>query len=75
MVIPEAIRKQANLKAGDEVEVGVADGLIVLRKRLPLTPARVRCLLRAGCALPEITKADEATVARAVQQVRRRTHA
>jgi AbrB family looped-hinge helix DNA binding protein len=75
MVIPEAIRKQAHLRAGDEVEVGIADGLVVLRKRVPLTPARVRSLLRGTSDLPEITEADEAAVAQAVQRVRRRREA
>ncbi len=44
MVIPEAVREQARIRAGDEVEVGYANGLVVLRKRRPLTPARVRAL-------------------------------
>ena len=72
MVIPVAIREQAQIRAGDEVDVGFADGLVVLRKRRPLTPARVRALLRAGSDLPVMTDADEAAVARALQRVRRR---
>jgi AbrB family looped-hinge helix DNA binding protein len=75
MVIPETIREQARIRAGDELEVGFADGLVVLRKRRPLTPARVRALLRAGNDLPVLTEADEALVARAVQRVRRRSAA
>ena len=75
MVIPEAIREQARIRAGDELEVGFADGLVVLRKRRPLTPARVRALLRAGDDLPVLTEADEALVARTVQRVRRRVAA
>ena len=75
MVIPEAIREQARIRAGDELEVGFADGLVVLRKRRPLTPARVRALLRAGSDLPAMTEPDEATVARALQRVRRRVAA
>ena len=75
MVIPEAIREQAQIQAGDELEVGFANGLVVLRKHRPLTPARVRTLLRAGSDLPTLTAADEAAVNRAVQRVRRRRHA
>lgn len=75
MVIPETIREQARIRAGDELEVGFADGLVVLRKRRPLTPTRVRALLRAGNDLPVLTEADEALVARAVQRVRRRVAA
>ena len=73
MVIPEAVREQARIQSGDEMEVGYANGLIVLRKRRPLTPARVRALLLAGSKLPEFSPKDEATVARALQRVRRRT--
>jgi len=72
MVIPEAVREQARLNPGDEVEIGYANGLIVLRKRRPLTPARVRSLLRAGNDLPALTPRDETAVAEAVQRVRRR---
>jgi AbrB family looped-hinge helix DNA binding protein len=72
MVIPEAIREQARIKTGDELDVGYANGLIVLRKRRAMTPARVRSLLLAGRELPEMTPADEIVVARALQQVRSR---
>ena len=72
MVIPEAIREQARIKTGDELDVGYANGLIVLRKRRAMTPARVRSLLLAGRELPEMTPADETTVAGALQQVRSR---
>jgi AbrB family looped-hinge helix DNA binding protein len=70
MVIPEPVREQARISPGDEVDVGYANGLIVLRKRRPLTPARVRSLLRAGNDLPELTPTDEDAVARAIQRVR-----
>jgi bifunctional DNA-binding transcriptional regulator/antitoxin component of YhaV-PrlF toxin-antitoxin module len=72
MVIPEAIREQARIKTGDQLDVGYTNGLIVLRRRRALTPARVRSLLLAGRELPEMTPADETAVTRAVQQVRSR---
>jgi len=72
MVIPEAIREQARIKTGDELDVGYANGLIVLRKRRAMTPARVRSLLLAGRELPEMKPADEDVVARALRQVRSR---
>jgi AbrB family looped-hinge helix DNA binding protein len=72
MVIPEAIREQARIKTGDQLDVGYINGLIVLRKRRALTPARVRSLLLAGRELPEMTPADETAVTRAVQRVRSR---
>jgi len=71
-VIPEAIREQANLKAGDQLDVGYANGLIVLRKRRALTPARVRSLILSGRELPEMTPVDESAVANAVRRVRSR---
>ena len=69
-VIPEAIREQACIRPGDQLEVGYANGLIVMRKHRPLTPARVRWLLRAARGLPELTAAGEAAVTRAVERVR-----
>jgi len=71
-VIPEAVRQQANLKAGDQLDVGYANGLIVLRKRRAMTPARVRSLILSGRDLPEMTPADEVVVADAVRRVRSR---
>ena len=72
MVIPEAVREQARIKSGDEMDVGYANGLVVLRKRRALTPGRVRSLLLTGRELPKLTLNDEAAVARAVQRVRNR---
>lgn len=72
-VIPEAIREQARIKAGDQLDVGYANGLIIMRKRKALTPSRVRSLLLAGRELPEMTTADEAAVGRAVGRVRSRS--
>ena len=72
MVIPEAVREQARIKTGDQLDVGYVSGLIVLRKRRALTPARVRSLLLGGRELPEMTPTDETAVTRAVQRVRNR---
>ena len=69
-VIPEAIREMARIKAGDELDVGYSGGLIVMRKRRSLTPARVRSLLLAGRELPEMTAREEAAVSRALERVR-----
>jgi AbrB family looped-hinge helix DNA binding protein len=71
-VIPEAVREQARIKSGDELDVGYANGLIVMRKRRPLTPARVRSLILTGHELPQMTPADETAVTRAVQRIRTR---
>lgn len=71
-VIPEAIREQANLRAGDQLDVGYANGLIVLRKRRAMTPARVRSLVLSGRDLPEMTPADEITVSETIRRVRNR---
>jgi AbrB family looped-hinge helix DNA binding protein len=73
MVIPEAVREQTQIQYGDELEIGCSNGLIVLRKRRVLTPARVRALLLAGRRLPKQSPRDEATVARAIESVRRGT--
>ena len=71
-VIPEAIREQARIRTGDELDVGYANGLIVMRKRRALTPARVRSLILAGRELPEMTSADEGMVTRVIERVRSR---
>ena len=71
-VIPEAVREQARIKNGDELEVGYANGLIIMRKRRVLTPARVRSLILAGRELPQMTPAAEAAVTRVVQRTRSR---
>jgi AbrB family looped-hinge helix DNA binding protein len=71
-VIPEAIREQAHIRAGDQLDVGYANGLIVMRKRRALTPAQVRSLLLAGRGLPEMTTADESAVTDAIERVRKR---
>ena len=72
MVIPQAVREQARIHVGDEVDIGCANGMVVLRKRRPLTPDRVRSLLRTGAELPTMSPRDEAAVARALQRVRDR---
>ena len=74
-VIPEAIREQARIKSGDELDVGYSGGLIVMRKRKTLTPARVRSLLSGGRGLPAMTAKDEANVTSALQGVRSRAKA
>lgn len=69
-VIPEAIREQARLKKGDELDVGYANGLIVMRKRQPMNASHVRRMLLAGSRLPEMTPEDETVVAHAIEHVR-----
>jgi AbrB family looped-hinge helix DNA binding protein len=71
-VIPEAVREQARIQTGDELDVGYANGLIVMRKRRALTPARIRALILSGRELPKLMPADENIVARTVQRVRSR---
>jgi len=71
-VIPEPIREQARLEPGDKLDVGYVNGLVILRKHQPLTASVARSLILSGRALPELTPADEAEVAEAIQSVRRR---
>ena len=71
-VIPKAVRQQANLKAGDQLDVGYANGLIILRKRRAMTPAHVRSLILSGRDLPDLPQADEPVVADAVRRARSR---
>ncbi len=71
-VIPESIREAARLRAGDTLDVGYAHGMIILRKRVPLTPAKIRALLQSGKRLPVQTEADESEVVETVRRVRAR---
>jgi AbrB family looped-hinge helix DNA binding protein len=71
-VIPETIRDQARLKTGDKLDVGYVNGLVVLRKHVPLTPAQARALILSGRNLPEQTAREEAEVEDAISSVRRR---
>lgn len=71
-VIPNAIREVARIQAGDELEVGYTNGLVVMRKRRPLTSAQVRRLLKGGAKLPEMTANDEQAVEQAVARVRQK---
>jgi AbrB family looped-hinge helix DNA binding protein len=71
-VIPEPIREQARIQQGDELDVGYVNGLVVFRKRIPLTSAQVRSLILSGKDLPELTPSGESEVADALQTVRRR---
>jgi AbrB family looped-hinge helix DNA binding protein len=74
VVIPESIREQARLKTGDKLDVGYINGLVVLRKRVPLTPAQARALILSGRELPVQTAADETKVQEAVAAIRVRRH-
>ena len=71
LVIPESIREQARLRQGDKVDIGFADGLVVLRKRLPLSASQVRAMLAGGGELPDATPAVEREVAEVVADVRK----
>lgn len=72
LVIPEAIREQAGLAQGDQVDIGFADGLVILRKRQPLTRKRIRALLTGGRDHPEQTAQEEQDVVGLVREIRRR---
>lgn len=74
-VIPSPIREMARIKTGDQLDVGYSGGLIVMRKRQPLTSSRVRALLLAGRDLPNMAAKDEVNVGKAITRVRRRAKA
>lgn len=74
-VIPAPIREMARIKTGDQLDVGFSGGLIVMRKRQPLTASRVRSLLLAGRDLPPMSATEEENVAKAIERVRRRAKA
>jgi AbrB family looped-hinge helix DNA binding protein len=71
-VIPGPIREMARIKTGDQLDVGYSGGLIVMRKRQPLSASRIRALLLGGRNLPAMNAKAEGSVAKAVNRVRRR---
>ena len=73
VVLPKALRDMARIQQGDELEVGYASGMLVLRKPEPLDKAKVRRFMREGRKLPEITEEDEQSVEAAITRVRRRS--
>ncbi|MEM0965917.1 MAG: AbrB/MazE/SpoVT family DNA-binding domain-containing protein [Verrucomicrobiota bacterium] len=72
IVLPKALREEANISEGDELEVGLASGFVVLRKPEPLDPTTVRRLLRKAQKSSEISEEDQDAVDRAIQRVRSR---
>jgi len=72
LVIPQPIREAARLDSGDELDAGYVNGLLIFRKRVPLTAAQANALILSGRDLPEMTEADAAEVADALKTVRRR---
>lgn len=52
------------------MDIGYCDGLIVLRKRQPLTSARVRALLAGASQLPAMTSVDGQEVSAAIREAR-----
>jgi bifunctional DNA-binding transcriptional regulator/antitoxin component of YhaV-PrlF toxin-antitoxin module len=72
VAIPGSIQEAARLRAGDTLDVGYAHGMIILRKRAPLTPAKIRALLHPGKKLPVQAETDASEVAETMRRVRAR---
>ena len=53
------------------MDIGYTDGLVVLRKRVPLSSAQVRTMLVGGNDLPELAPTDEQEVAAVVTEARK----
>jgi len=70
-LIPEAIRQQAPISKGGQVNVAHVNGLIVMRKRQPINAALVRKLFLTCTRLPPMTPQAETAVARAIQHLSR----
>ena len=72
LVVPKPLREAARLDDGDELDAGYVNGLLIFRKRTPLTAAQANALILSGRDLPEMTAADADEVADALKTVRRR---
>ena len=72
IVIPEELRKDAQLKPGDTLEVSFYKGTILLRKHAPLSSEQCAALLEKTRTQPKPTAEDDAAVEEAVREVRAR---
>ncbi len=70
IAIPHELRKDAQLKPGDTLDVQLYKGTIVLRKRQPLTREQCAALLERSRSQPKPTREDDLTVEQAIREVR-----
>lgn len=70
VVIPQELRENAQLKAGDTLDVQLYKGTIVLRKRQPLTREQCAALLERSRSQPKPTPEDDLAVEQAIREVR-----
>ncbi len=70
IAIPSELRHNAQLKAGDTLDVQLYKGTILLRKHNPLTPEQCAALLERSRSQPKPFVKDEAAVAQAIREVR-----
>jgi AbrB family looped-hinge helix DNA binding protein len=70
IVIPEELRNNAQLKAGDKLEVQLYKGTLLLRKHQALTDQQCATLLKDSPGLPAATAQDEETLDHAIREVR-----
>ena len=70
IALPMELRENAQLRPGDTLDVQFYKGLIVLRKRQPLTPEQCATLLERSRSQPRPTPEDDAGVEFAVREVR-----
>jgi AbrB family looped-hinge helix DNA binding protein len=70
IVLPAELRKDAQLRPGDTLDVQLYKGTIVLRKRQPLTPEQCAALLERSRSQPKPSVEDDAAVEQTIREVR-----
>ena len=70
ITLPEQLRHDAHLHPGDQFEVQLYKGTIVLRKHEPLSAEQCRALLEQSRSQPKPTAADDAVVEDVIRQAR-----
>jgi AbrB family looped-hinge helix DNA binding protein len=70
IALPAELRKDAELRPGDTLDVQLYKGTIVLRKRRPLTPEQCAALLERSRSQPKPGVEDDAAVEQAIREAR-----
>ena len=70
ILIPSELRENAQLKAGDTLDVQLYKGTLVLRKRQSLTPEQCAGLLERSRSQPKPSPQDDEVVQQAIRETR-----
>src|SRR5258708_29446843 len=70
IVLPAELRKDAQLRPGDTLDIQLYKGTILLRKHQPLTPEQCAALLERSRSQSEPAAGDDTVVEEVIREVR-----